>query len=115
MAEIHITTFEEFEKEVLEEKDKIVLVDFWAVWCAPCHMLAPVLKALEERYQDKVKIVKVNVDVARDLAQKYGIMSIPTVYLFKDGAEVKQFIGVQPLDVYASAIEALLDGSSDQE
>ncbi len=111
MAEVNVTTKEEFKKEVLEHKG-IVLVDFWAVWCAPCHMLAPVLKALEDQYKDKLKVVKVNVDMARELAEEYQIMSIPTVMLFKDGVQIKQFIGVQPLDVYADAIDAL--GQSEQ-
>jgi len=109
MAEVHVETKVDFEKEVLNEKDKVVLVDFWAVWCAPCHMLAPVLKALEEEYGDKIKIVKVNVDMARELAEEYQIMSIPTVIMFKDGAQVKQFIGVQPVEVYKQAIDALLE------
>ena len=73
-----------------------VLVDFWASWCAPCKMLMPVLARLADQYQGKFYLAKVNTDVERELATRYGIRSLPTVKLFKDGAVVDEFMGVQP-------------------
>ena len=70
-----------------------VLVDFWAEWCAPCRMIAPVLDELAEEYDGKVKIGKVNVDDNRSTAAQYGVMSIPTLILFKNGEMVEQMVG----------------------
>ena len=92
MAEITLTS-ENFEKEVLKS-EKPVLVDFWAVWCGPCQMLAPVLAEVAEDYADKVKVGKVNVDDEMELAQSFGIQSIPTLILFKDGKAQKTSIGL---------------------
>lgn len=83
---------EEFEKEVLQAKSK-VLVDFNADWCGPCRMLGPVIEELAEEKKD-LKVVSVNVDDNSDLAQKYGVMSIPCLLLFKDGKESKRSIGL---------------------
>ncbi len=102
-----ITSVDDFKKEVLEEKGKIVLVDFWAVWCMPCQMLHPILEALETELEEKIKIVKVNVDEQRELAAEYGIMSIPTVMIFKDGKVAKQIVGVRSKDEYEAAINEL--------
>lgn len=84
------------------------LVDFWAVWCGPCRMLAPTIDALAEEFKGKVNVGKVNVDENQQLAAKYGIMSIPTVMIFKDGKVVEQFIGVQPKGVYVDALNKYL-------
>lgn len=102
MAEITVTA-ENFEAEVLNS-DKPVLLDFWASWCGPCMMLAPILEELAEE-NDNVKIGKVNVDEQAELAQKFGIVSIPTLILFKEGKEVKKEIGL----LSKSELEQLID------
>ena len=91
---IHFTD-ENFNEEVLSS-DIPVLVDFYADWCGPCKMLAPVIETLATEYEGKVKVGKLNVDDAPDTAEKYGVMSIPTLVLFKDGAEVTRSVGVVP-------------------
>lgn len=81
-----------FEKEVLQSEIP-VLVDFFAEWCMPCKMFAPILEEAAEEYEDKLKIVKVNIDEAIDLAQKYSVISIPTLKLFKNGTVTETFVG----------------------
>lgn len=81
------------------------LVDFWAEWCGPCRMVAPVIDALAEKYEGKAKICKVNVDEEEELAVRYGIMTIPSILLFKDGREVDKRVGAYPQEEY----EAMLD------
>lgn len=84
-----------FEEEVLKS-EKPVVVDFWAEWCGPCHAVAPVLdKIVEERSQD-LKLVKVNIDEEQGLAMRYGIASIPTIVLFKNGEPAAAAVGAQP-------------------
>ncbi|MGX4686793.1 thioredoxin [Vagococcus sp. JNUCC 83] len=78
-----------------ETDEGLVLVDFWAPWCGPCRMQGPILDGIATEYQDKVKIVKVNVDENPQTSQAHGIMSIPTLLLKKDGQVVEQMIGVQ--------------------
>lgn len=94
MAEITITK-ENFEAEVLKS-DVPVLVDFWAVWCGPCQMVGPILSEIAEENEGKVKIGKVNVDEQPELAQEFGIMSIPTMMVFKGGEKVNQLVGAVP-------------------
>ena len=92
-----------FKEEVLNS-DQPVLVDFWAAWCGPCKLLGPTIEELHKEMGDKVKIGKVNVDENQALAAAYGIMSIPTVIILKDGKIVEQFIGMQPKGVYVDAL-----------
>lgn len=85
---------ENFESEVLNANET-VLVDFYADWCGPCKMMAPVIEELAEELQGKAKVGKINVDESTDTATQYDIMSIPTIIIFKNGKEVKRFIGVR--------------------
>jgi thioredoxin 1 len=84
-----------FEKEVLNS-DIPVLVDFWAVWCGPCRMVAPVVEQLADQYVGKIKFVKLNVDENPEIAARYNIMSIPSIYLFKNGEHVDGLVGARP-------------------
>jgi len=84
-----------FEQEVLQS-DKPVIVDFWAEWCGPCYAVAPVLDRIVEERSEEVKLVKVNIDEEQGLAMRYGIASIPTIVLFKDGEPAAAAIGAQP-------------------
>ena len=102
MAELNITRAN-FKSEVLES-DKPVIVDFWATWCGPCRMLGPVVEEIAEEHPE-IKVCKVNVDDEPDLAQEYGVMSIPFVVSFKNGQLHKSSVGVQPKE----SLLALLD------
>ena len=82
-----------------------VLVDFWAAWCGPCRMVAPIIEELASEYDGRVTVAKVDTDSEGGLAARYNIHSIPTVILFRDGAEIQRFIGVQPKAVYKSALD----------
>lgn len=85
---------ENFESEVLNANET-VLVDFYADWCGPCKMMAPVIEELAEELQEKAKVGKINVDESTDITTQYDVMSIPTIIIFKNGKEVKRFIGVR--------------------
>ena len=87
-------TDETFEAEVLKN-DKPVLVDYWAEWCGPCKMVAPVLEAISEEHGDKLDIVKLNVDDNPMVTQKYGILNIPTLGVFKNGEVVMELVGAR--------------------
>lgn len=102
MAAQHINA-DQFDQVVLKS-DKPVLVDFFAEWCTPCKMAAPVLDALAEEYKDTAQIVKVDVDHNNELAARYGVMSIPTVILFKNGEEADRQIGFAGEDGYRTML-----------
>jgi thioredoxin 1 len=87
-------TDETFDADVLKN-DKPVLVDYWAEWCGPCKMVAPVLEAIAEEHGDKLDIVKLNVDENPKVTQKYGILNIPTLGVFKNGEVVKELVGAR--------------------
>jgi len=102
MAEITITE-SNFDSEVLRSKQP-VLVDFWATWCGPCRMLAPIIEEIAREQEGKVKVGKVNVDEQPQLAMRYRVSSIPTVILFEDGEPVEKSVGYRPKE----DIEAML-------
>ena len=85
-----------------------VLVDFWAPWCAPCRFLGPVLDQVADDFDGKIRVVKVNVDEAPGIAQRFKVASIPTVKLFKDGSDVFTSIGAQPIEYWEKEINARL-------
>ena len=101
MAEV-ILNNDNFKAEVLDAKG-LVLVDFWATWCGPCQMMAPTVSEIADEYEGKVKVCKLDVDQAMDIAMSYGVASIPTLILFKDGEIVKKSVGV----VSKTEIEAM--------
>ena len=92
----------------LIESNGVVLVDFWATWCGPCKMLAPVIEQLANQYDGKAAVAKVDVDEQSALAQRFGIQSIPTVIVFKNGNEVSREIGFKPGATYSGLLDSLL-------
>ncbi|MFO7445773.1 MAG: thioredoxin [Ignavibacteriaceae bacterium] len=97
-----------FEQEVLKS-DVPVLVDFWAPWCGPCRMVAPVVEEIAKEYQGKLKVVKLNTDDNQDIAVRYGIRSIPTLGIFKDGKVVDGVIGAVPKQMIESKVKPYLN------
>ena len=96
---IKIVNKSNFDSEVLKS-DKPVLVDFWAAWCGPCRMVAPVIDQLADEYEGKIEIAKVNVDENTELAGRYDIMSIPSVFLFDKGRKIDGIIGARPKQAF---------------
>jgi thioredoxin 1 len=92
-----------FEQEVLQS-DRPVIVDFWAEWCGPCHAVSPVLDKIAEERNEELRLVKVNIDEEPALAQRYGIVSIPTIILFRDGEPAAAAIGAQPKGAIETAL-----------
>jgi thioredoxin 1 len=107
MANVMEVNESNFHEEVLEV-DKPVFVDFWAPWCGYCQRLSPIIDELAAEVGDKVKIVKVNVDANRSLAQKHGVMSLPTMLLFKNGEVVEKLMGYMPKANITAKITPLL-------
>lgn len=102
MSEVHLTD-ENFQSEIKEYKG-VALVDFWAPWCGPCRMLGPIIEDVAKEVGDEIKVGKVNVDEEGSLAQEFQIMSIPAVYIFKDGNVIEKMIGLQPKESYLNTL-----------
>ena len=100
-------TTENFVQEVLNSSVP-VLVDFWAAWCMPCRMIAPVLEEISQTYDGRCKVLKLNVDDAVEVATKFGVMNIPTLIFFKDGSEFSRISGVVPKGAITEKIEEML-------
>ncbi|GBE00190.1 thioredoxin-1 [bacterium BMS3Abin07] len=96
-----------WDKEVLQAND-LVMVDFWAVWCGPCRMVAPTVQELAKDYAGKIKVVKLNTDDNPDIASRYKIMGIPTLMFFRDGEKVEQIVGAVPKPQLQAKIDSLL-------
>ncbi len=105
MSEVKHLTTENFEAET---SSGVALVDFWAEWCGPCKMLSPVLDEVAKEIGDDATIAKVNVDEGQQLAAKYGVRSIPAIFILKDGEVVNQFIGVQDKSTLVGAVKDAL-------
>ncbi len=94
MSAVHFSS-DEFNKTISEGP---AIVDFWATWCGPCKMLGPVIDQIADELEGKIPVGKLDVDECREIAMEYGVMSIPTVIYFKNGVELKRFVGVQTKD-----------------
>lgn len=102
MSAIHLTK-SSFEEQVLSSGT--ALIDFWAGWCGPCKMVSPVIDELADEFDGELLVGKIDVDSEMDIAQSFGIMSIPTVIIFKDGREQERLVGVMPKNAYIDAIK----------
>ena len=91
---------------------EVVMVDFWAVWCGPCQMVAPIVEELAQEYQGRLKVMKLNTDEAPEVAGKYQIMSIPSILFFKGGEVVEKIVGARPKQQFKEIIDSLLSQSS---
>jgi len=106
-ANMQLLTDETFQDAISKG---VTLVDFYADWCMPCKMLTPTISALADEYEGKIKVGKLDIDNAQRVAAKYGVMSIPTVILFKDGIAVEKKVGLSPKGVYETMINAAING-----
>ncbi|MFA6184309.1 MAG: thioredoxin [Parcubacteria group bacterium] len=104
MSKVIELTDQNFDQEVLKS-DKPVLVDFWASWCGPCQMMAPIIENLAEEMDGKARVGKINVDENGLMASNYGIMSIPALKIFKNGKVTKEFVGIQSQENLKKALE----------
>jgi thioredoxin 1 len=100
-------TDDSFEQEVLKS-DKPVMVDFWAEWCGPCKMIAPIVDEIAQEYEGRLKVAKVDVDSNNKIAGRYNIMSIPSLYIFKNGQVVDQIVGARTKSFLVSSLEKVL-------
>ena len=107
MSNVCPVSSDTWEKEVAQASG-LVLVDFWAVWCGPCQMVAPIVDELAKEYNGKLKVMKLNTDDNPDVAGRYGIMSIPTLLFFRGGQPVDKVVGAVPKKVLKDAIDRLL-------
>lgn len=98
-----------FDKEVMESKIPVI-VDFWASWCHPCMMVAPILEELSMNYAGRVKVAKVEVDEAAEISSRFNVMNIPTLIIFSDGKEMDRIIGVNSKDEITRRLEKILKG-----
>lgn len=103
-----VVSSQNFESEVVKS-DIPVLVDFWASWCAPCKMIAPVVEELAKEYNGKLKVAKLDVDANRDIASSFGIMSIPTLLIFNNGSVADQVVGAVPKNMLVDKISRVLE------
>ncbi|KKP80684.1 MAG: Thioredoxin [Candidatus Levybacteria bacterium GW2011_GWB1_35_5] len=106
MADLTFTD-QNFKEQVLDSQTP-VLVDFWAEWCAPCRIVSPIIEELASEYSGKLKVGKLDVDSNSQAAQDYGVMSIPSIILFKNGNPIKTMIGAQSKDNYKREIDSIL-------
>ena len=98
-------------KEKVLNSDKLSVIDFWAEWCGPCRMVGPAVEQLSKTMDGKIKVAKLNVDENQEIAMKYGIKSIPSLLLFKEGKEIGRTIGAAPKETYQRFIEQTLSNS----
>jgi len=106
---IHVTD-QDFKREILQSEIP-ALVDFWAPWCAPCYIIAPAVEEIAKKFSKRIKVAKVNVDESRAVPGRYGIMSIPTVMLFKDGKVLEQIVGVAPQSRLEELVQKILEST----
>ena len=108
MAEPIELTEDNFTSEVLEA-DVPVMIDFWAPWCGPCHMVSPIVQSIADKYEGRIKVGKVNLDEYPAVASEYGIRSIPAIFIFNNGEVAERAVGVQPEDTLSAMIDRVLE------
>ena len=102
-------TDDNFQDEVLNENSKYVLVDFWAEWCGPCKMLTPVVEAMEQKFEESLKVCKCDTDATTDTAQKFQITGIPCCIVFKEGNEVERYVGYRSESAFETELNQLIN------
>ena len=107
MAKPMEVTEDNFVSDVLES-DIPVMIDFWAPWCGPCHMVSPIIEDLANKYEGRIKVAKVNLDESPALASEYGVRSIPAIFIFNNGEVAERTVGVQPENALAAMIDRVL-------
>ncbi|MDR0382200.1 MAG: thioredoxin [Oscillospiraceae bacterium] len=112
-GEVQTLTTQNF-SEAVSKTSGVVVVDFWAPWCAPCRLIAPIVERLAEALAGRARFGKVNIDENRELAVEHGVMSIPTLLIFKDGVEAERVVGARPEETLLSSIEPHLAPNGEQ-